>query len=109
VAPRDHPRQVKHMVSASLLNPHEMTDHGTVASQRPYPGQRRNTTARPPRKRCITAVAGGPKIAAMAVTLWADPLPTAECGRWAVISTTDGSPRAIQSLGLVSGDWSRIN
>jgi hypothetical protein len=34
-----YPRQVEHMASASLLNPPEMTDHGTVASQRPHPGR----------------------------------------------------------------------
>ena len=100
-----YPRQVEHMASASFLNPPEMTDHGTVASQRPHPGQRHDKTARTPRKRCVTAVAGGSKIAAMAVTLWA----AAECGRWAVISSTAGSPQAIQSLGLALETWSGIN
>jgi hypothetical protein len=64
-----YPRQVKHMASASLLNPPEMTDHGTVASQRPHPGQRHDKTARTPRKRCVTAVAGGPKARPLAVVV----------------------------------------
>ena len=37
------------------------------------------------------------------------PLPTAECGRWTVISSTDGPPWVFQSLGLILENWSGIN